>query len=303
MKIGIRHFVILLAGCTLLATGLSLKISHDATPKLEEARVEGGNYYIGNRFGKQDYKKIANAKVNSFFIMKTEVPFNVYETVRKWGGKHGYKLEDVCNGSIDEFCGTPDADGGRQPVVNVSWWGAIVFANALSAMSDLTPVYQDTLGSDIKDSAIGAGAGVNVKHNLSADGFRLPSYIEWQVAARGAQSALAEGKYGFANAGSDNLSEVAWHEKNAGRQTHPVGLKKANPLGLYDMSGNVSEWTDSFEDLYGGAEVPKKMGAYNLYYYCGDSVLMNQDSSLSCDVHSPNFKGLDTGFRLARNAR
>ena len=68
--------------------------------------------------------------------------------------------------------------------------------------------------------------------------FDLPTEEEWEYAARGGQKSKH-----FCYAGSNNLDEVAWHRNNSERKTHPVGEKRPNELGLYDMCGNVWEWT------------------------------------------------------------
>ena len=73
--------------------------------------------------------------------------------------------------------------------------------------------------------------------------FRFPTEAEWEYAARGGKKSR-----GYQYSGSNNLSDVAWYYKNSGIKTHAVGTKQANELGIYDMSGNVSEWC---QDRYG----------------------------------------------------
>lgn len=95
----------------------------------------------------------------------------------------------------------------------------------------------------------------NVKWVEAADycrtmGMRLPTEAEWEYAARAGSTAS---RYG-------NLDDIAWYAANSGNQTHEVGQKQPNAWMLYDMLGNVWEWTQDWLGFYGSEPVQNPQG-------------------------------------------
>ncbi len=127
--------------------------------------------------------------------------------------------------------------------------------------------------------------------------YRLPTEAEWEFAARGGNQSN-----GYKYAGSNVLSEVAWFNDNLGR-THPVGGKKANELGLYDMSGNVWEWCQDWKEVYPSTTQIDPTGAASGSYRVGRGGSWGSGAG-RCRVsyrgfNAPQLRYLILGFRLA----
>jgi formylglycine-generating enzyme required for sulfatase activity len=175
---------------------------------IEMAYLPGGEFTMGSSSGNPDESPAHKVKVSPFLMDKFEVTQEMFARVQLPNPSHWNE--------------TP-----KRPVERVRWRDAKQYCNERSIAEALKPCYNEKTPDWDCDYA--------------ADGYRLPTEAEWEYAAR----AGTQGDYEFGQA--DKLKQFSWHGENANEQTHPVGQKKANRWGIFDLYGNVSEWC---EDVY-----------------------------------------------------
>jgi formylglycine-generating enzyme required for sulfatase activity len=174
--------------------------------------IPAGRFEMGSRRGRPEEQPAHRVHVDSFLMDCCEVTQAEYEEL----------------GRSEAFPNPSHFQGAELPVEQVTWPQAARFCNARSRREGLRPCYDEDTG----------------ECDFDADGYRLPTEAEWEYACR----AGMESDYAFGNE-ARRLGDYAWlAENSASKKTHPVGLKKPNPWGLFDMHGNVAEWCNDVYD-------------------------------------------------------
>ncbi|MDD3535783.1 MAG: SUMF1/EgtB/PvdO family nonheme iron enzyme [Candidatus Cloacimonetes bacterium] len=237
--------------------------------------VEGGTFDNGT----------SNVALSSFYIDK-------YQTIQA-------DYEAVMGANPSHFGGNPE-----RPVEQVSWYNAIEYCNRRSIIEELTPCYSyGTYGANPDNWPAGWNTNrnnhINVNCDWTANGYRLPTEMEWMYAAKGGNRSQ-----GYTYSGSNDVNAVARYDSNSGNTTHVVGSKLPNELGIYDMSGNVWEWCwDIWSNSYPSGSQTDPHGAASGSYRVlrgGDWNFYARFCTVSMRVCNATISSGNTGFRCVR---
>ena len=246
---------------------------------IEMVAIPGGWFEMGSKNGSSDELPVHRVWISPFWMDRFEVTQEQFRKVQLPDPSH-FKNP-------------------KQPAEQINWTDAALYCNERSLAEGLEPCYDEETW----------------QCNFSANGFRLPTEAEWEYACRAGSST----KYSFGN-DVRKLKAYAWFAENSSGgfpqsgvpKTHPVGQKKPNPWGLYDMHGNVAEWCNDFysesfykqspdKDPKGPANAKERVirgGAWNSSADSCRSAYRASDPSINDTCLASDA----IGFRCVRNA-
>ena len=242
--------------------------------------VQGGTFKMGaqktNSVGEnfdydagEDETPIHSVTLSDYYLGEFEVTQGVWEAVMGFGGRldDGFYMRPFADVWLGSDPTTGYGKGSNYPAYYVS--------------------YEDIVNHFIPRL-----------NKLTGMNFRLPTEAEWEYAARGGKN-----QDYYLYSGSDNLNDVAWYTSNSSSSTHPVGTKKPNSLGIYDMSGNVWEWCSDWYGNYSTSSQTNPTGPTSgsnrvlrggcWYYNAQNCRVANRSGS------NPGIRNYNLGFRLA----
>ncbi|MEB3203342.1 MAG: formylglycine-generating enzyme family protein [Candidatus Sericytochromatia bacterium] len=174
------------------------------------------------------------------------------------------------------------------PVESVSWFDAIAFANALSRLKGLPEVYN-------ADGSLKSGSDI-----YATTGYRLPTEAEWEYAYRAGTTTVW-----YNGDDESKVGDIAWFSGNSGGRTQPVAQKLPNGFGLFDMAGNVWQWTNDWYADYPGGAVTDPAGPQSSSSRVFRGGARNFDASATRAAYRinryPDSRNYYIGFRLARS--
>lgn len=213
--------------------------------KFEMVPVPGGEFLMGSPASEADRNEDEGPQVRvhiaPYWIGKTEVTWAEYQAYMKMYDVFK-KLQQLAATPVDDL-----DDDTRRLIEKHGWKGELEENWEVDAVTTATPLYDASFTYGVGDqpnqpavtmTQFAARQYTKWLSGITGREFRLPTEAEWEYAARAGTTTA----YSFGDDAAQ-LGDHGWFDENGDYQTHPVASKKPNPWGLYDVHGNVAEWT------------------------------------------------------------